>query len=306
MTSHILLTGGHGLIGSEMPQGFALTPTSDELNLLDYKKLREFVGDHEISEIIHLAARVGGVHANDMNPFVFFSDNLTINANVIRVCGEFWLTHATFVLSTCVFPVMVQYPLTEVCLHFGEPHHTNFGYAYAKRMLEVGARCLRKDRNMQVRCVIPCNVFGRNDMYDTTDGHVIPSLIHKCYLAKKFDHAFHVWGSGNSLREFVYAPDIARAIARIHTDDRDDVPTEMIVSPSEEHTIRDIVSMIADAMDFRGEIIYDTDMPEGVHRKPTNNSRFRAAYPDFKFTDIKTAIKETCNHVRANYDTIRK
>lgn len=303
---NVLLTGGHGLIGSEMPNGFALTPTSDELNLLDYKKLREFVGDNEVTEIVHLAAMVGGVRANDEHPFEFFTDNLSINANVMRVCGEFWMNAATFVLSTCVFPVQVEYPLREESLHLGEPHHTNFGYAYAKRMLEVGARCLRKDRNIQVRCVIPCNVFGRNDRYDTIDGHVIPSLIHKCYLAKKFDHAFHVWGSGFALREFVYAPDIARAIARIHTDGREGIPTEMIVSPSEEHSIRDIVSMIAEAMDFHGEIFYDPSMPVGIHRKPTDNSRFRAAYPDFKFTDIKTAIKETCNHVRANYDTIRK
>ena len=306
MRSHILLTGGSGLIGSEMPNGFAHTPTSDELNLLDYKKLREFVADNEITEIVHLAATVGGVHANDFNPFEFFSNNLSINANVMRVCGEFWLTNATFVLSTCVFPAHAEYPLGEWSLHLGEPHHTNFGYAYAKRMLEVGARCLRKDRNIQVRCVIPCNVFGRNDRYDTVNGHVVPSLIHKCYLAKKHDMIFRVWGSGNPLREFVYAPDIARAITAIHSDDRDWIPNDMIVSPSEEHSIRDIVGMIAEAMDFHGKIVYETDMPEGIHRKPTNNSRFRAAYPDFKFTDIKTAIKETCNHVRSNYDSIRK
>jgi GDP-L-fucose synthase len=306
MNRHVLITGGHGLIGSEIPLGYALAPTSRELNLLDYRQLREFVADNEISEVIHLAATVGGVHANDHNSFEFFSNNLSINANVMRVCGEFWLHSATFVLSTCVFPTQVQYPLTEDSLHLGEPHHTNFGYAYAKRMLEVGARCLRKDRNMQVRCVIPCNVFGKNDNYDYINGHVIPSLIHKCYLAKVGRTPFAVWGSGEALREFVYAPDIARALTTIHSDNRESVPTEMIVSPSQEYRIKDIVWMIAEAMEFDGEIVFQTDMPEGIYRKPTDNSRFRAAYPDFNFTDIKTAIKETCDHVRSNYDSIRK
>lgn len=306
MNRHVLITGGHGLIGSEIPSGYALAPTSRELNLLDYRQLREFVADNEISEVIHLAATVGGVRANDRHSFEFFSNNLSINANVMRVCGEFLLNSATFVLSTCVFPTQVQYPLTEDSLHLGEPHHTNFGYAYAKRMLEVGARCLRKDRSMQVRCVIPCNVFGKNDNYNCMHGHVIPSLIHKCYLAKRERTPFAVWGSGEALREFVYAPDIARALITIHLDNRESVPTEMIVSPSQEYRIKDIVWMIAEAMEFDGEIVFQTDMPEGIYRKPTDNSRFRAAYPDFNFTDIKTAIKETCDHVRSNYDSIRK
>jgi GDP-L-fucose synthase len=208
-------------------------------------------------------------------------------------------------LSTCVFPQDVKYPVHEGLLHEGEPHFTNYGYAYAKRMLEVGARALRKQNGIQARCIIPCNVYGTNDNYNLDSGHVIPSLILKCYLAKRDGTAFHVWGSGRAEREFIYAPDIARAVQTIHDDPRE-IPNLMIVSPSEAHTIRSIVEIIAKSFDFKGEIVFDTSKPEGILRKPTDSRVFREWYPDFKFTGIEQGIQETCKFVEENYDSIRK
>ena len=300
----ILITGGGGLVGSEMPnQG--LKPTRAELDLMDYNRLREYVGDKNISEIIHLAAKVGGVKANNDEMLQFFSDNLTINANIIRVCAEMRIVAATFVLSTCVFPMYAAYPVDEASLHAGEPHPTNYGYAYAKRMLEVGARALRQ-KKVWARCVIPCNIFGKHDNYHLEDGHVIPSLIHKCYLAKREGTPLRVWGTGRCEREFVYAPDIAWAIWRIHMDERSDLPATMIVSPSDSRTIKETVECITHSMGFEGEVIWETDKPEGILRKPTRTGLFRQTYPHFTFTPFYQAIDETCNFVQQNYDTIRK
>lgn len=300
----ILVTGGSGLVGSEMPDQ-AFKPSHSELDLMDYRQLRQYVGDNDISEVIHLAARVGGVKANSDQMLQFFSDNLTINANIIRVCAEMRIFAATFVLSTCVFPANAVYPVSEGDLHGGEPHPTNYGYAYAKRMLEVGARALRSKR-VWARCVIPCNIFGKHDNYDIQNGHVIPSLIHKCYLAKRDGTRLHVWGSGECEREFVYAPDIARAIWMMHMDERTDIPASMIVSPSSAWTIRRTVELITEAMDFKGGIVWETGMPEGILRKPTMNQRFVRHYPSFNFTPFEQGINETCKFVLNNYDSIRK
>jgi len=300
----ILITGGGGLVGSEMTDQ-AFKPTRAELDLTDYNRLREYVGDNDISEIIHLAAKVGGVRANSDHMLAFFSDNLTINANIIRVCAEMRIFAATFVLSTCVFPVNVAYPVDEWMLHSGEPHPTNYGYAYAKRMLEVGARALRT-KTVAAKCVIPCNIFGKHDNYHLEDSHVIPSLIHKCYLAKRDGTPLRVWGTGICEREFMYAPDIARAIWRIHTDERSGIPPTMIVSPSESHTIKDTVDHIRKAMDFDGEVVWETDKPEGILRKPTRTGLFNQYYPNFRFTPFEQGINETCKFVQENYESIRK
>jgi len=299
-----LVTGGHGLIGSEISDEWGKKPTRRELDLLNYPQLFSYIGGRSVTEIVHLAAKVGGVKANHEQVLDFFSENLTINANIVRACKEHKVRKATFMLSTCVFPSDVEYPVHEGMLHHGEPHYTNYGYAYAKRMLEVGARAL-STAGIQARCIIPCNIYGKNDNYDLDSGHVIPSLIHKCYLAKRDGTPFHVWGSGRAEREFIYAPDIARAIMMIHEDPRE-IPNLMIVSPSEEHSIRSIVEIIAECFDFDGEIVFDTTKPEGILRKPTNNSRFMHYYPDFKFTPIRDGIMQTCDYIRRNYDGIRK
>ena len=305
MNKHRLITGGWGLIGSEIPDCFGRKPHRKTLDLTEYGSLYDYADESKIDEVVHLAAKVGGVYGNESNMLSFFSDNLSINSNIIRLCKEKRLKKATFMLSTCVFPHNVEYPVDETMLHQGEPHPTNYGYAYAKRMLEVGARALRDDNTTQVRCVIPCNIYGKQDNYDIIGGHVIPSLIHKCYLASKSGEPFKVWGSGECEREFVYASDIARAVMMIHDDTRD-IPNLMIVSPSVSYKIRDIASMIAEYMGFNGEILFDTTRPEGILRKPTKNDLFKAAYPNFQFTDIYTGIKETCDFVKENYDSIRK
>jgi GDP-L-fucose synthase len=305
MNERRLITGGWGLVGSEIPNTYGRKPHRKTLDLMEYGSLYDYANDYRIDEIVHLAAKVGGVAGNENNMLSFFSDNLTINANIIRLCAERNIKKATFMLSTCVFPHKVEYPVDETALHQGEPHPTNYGYAYAKRMLEVGARALRDDNTTQVRCVIPCNIYGKRDNYDIVSGHVIPSLIHKCYKAARQGLPFQVWGSGECEREFVYAPDIARAVTMIHDDTRE-IPNLMIVSPSVSHKIKDIALMIADCMEFHGRILFDTSRPEGILRKPTKNDLFKKAYPNFRFTDIYTGIEETCDFVKENYDSIRK
>jgi len=300
---NVLITGGSGLLGSEINIEKSHKPTSKELDLLDYNQLRRFIIDNRIKKIIHCAAFVGGVEANKNKLYDFFAHNMQMNMNVLRACQEFNLQDNIFILSTCVFPAH-GYPYTEEALHSGEPHPTNYGYAYAKRMLEVGARALLDQYGIRSTCLIPCNLYGINDNYNLTNSHVIPSLIHKCHLANKNFSDFKIWGNGEPYREFMYVGDLARIIEQINIHNGK-LPTKMIISPGQEHKIKEVVNIIAKKMHFNGNIIYDESMPNGILRKPSVNTLFKTYFPDFEFTDIHHGLNMTINGFLENYPNIR-
>lgn len=298
-----LITGGSGLLGSELVINNSLKPTSSELNLLDYFSLKKYIQYNNVSKIIHCAAMVGGVHANHTQMFDFFENNIQMNINILRACKEFNLHNSIFILSTCVMPDKIKLPYTENNLHCGEPHYTNYGYAYAKRMLEVGSRSLKQQYNINTTCLIPCNLYGKNDNYNVSDGHVIPGLIHKCYLSKKHNEDFIVWGSGNPRREFLYVKDLAQIIKAIIENEHE--YETMIVSPGIEFQIKEIVSLIASELKFDGNIIYDTTKPDGIHKKTTSNHIFRSYFPNFAFTELKYGLQETIQYFVKMYPELR-
>jgi len=295
---NLLITGGSGLLGSCL--NFGKKPTKAELNLLDYDNLKNYVISNNIDQIIHCAAKVGGVADNNRNMLDYFSDNLAINSNIIRCCKETGIKKSIFILSTCVFPKHAENPITEKMLHEGEPHETNYGYAYSKRMLEVGSRCLPSSI-----CLIPCNLYGLNDNYDIVNGHVIPSLIHKCYIAKKNKTDFLVWGSGEAEREFMFAEDFAKIILNIISDNLN-YSNLMIVSPGTSVKIKTLAEIIAELMDYEGKIIFDSSELEGIKKKNTSNKIFKNHFSSFEFTELKIGLKKTIDWFVNNYDTVRK
>jgi len=300
---NILITGGSGLLGSEINIKNGLKPSSDELNLLDYCALKRYIQLNNVSKIIHCAAKVGGVHANHTKMFDFFDMNLQMNTNILQACKEFNLNNSIFILSTCVMPAKSNLPYTEESLHIGEPHFTNYGYAYAKRMLEVGSRSLKQQYGINTICLIPCNLYGPNDNYNLESGHVIPSLIHKCFTAKQSNQDFVVWGTGMPMREFVYVKDFARIIESIINTDHEYSP--MIISSDNDHSIRDLVSLISNQLKFNGKIIYDLSKPDGIYKKTTSNKVFKKYFPNFQMTKIEDGLTETIDYFVSKYPNIR-
>lgn len=298
-----LVTGGQGLVGSCIP--FGLKPTKSNLNLLDYQALDEYVQNQDISSIIHTAAKVGGVHSNTKYVFDFFIDNLNINTNVLKICQKYSINRSLFMISTCAFPKNAKLPLESESLHNGEPHETNYGYAYAKRMIEVGIRSLKQQYNLSANCIIPCNLYGEHDNYHLENGHVIPGLIHKCYLAKRNNKPLEIWGSGNAEREFIYAKDIADIITTIHQNNLD-IDGPMIISPGCVFTIREIVDHIVKMMEFNGYVNFDTTKPEGILRKNSSDTKFRKYFPDFKFTSLEEGLGKTVQYFLSNYSSIKQ
>jgi GDP-L-fucose synthase len=184
--------------------------------------------------------------------------------------------------------------LTEDKIHLGEPHSSNYGYAYAKRMVDIQLRAYNEQYGTKYFSVIPTNIYGKNDNYDLESSHVIPALIRKCYMAIQSSSDFVVWGSGKPLREFIYAEDVAN-ICNILIDKYEDTKP-LILSTSEEISISDVAHMIADIMGFKGNIIFDTTKPDGQFRKPTDNANLLKVIGDYKFTPLEEGLKKTIQH----------
>jgi GDP-L-fucose synthase len=308
----LLVTGANGLVGSQF-KGDLISIISKVGDLRDPKivdGIIDFYTDKErqkeyaVDKIIHCAAKVGGVGGNMKYKGEFFYDNIMINTNVIESARKHGVKKLVAFLSTCIFPDNVEYPLIESKIHLGPPHFSNDAYAYSKRMAEIQIRAYREQYGLNYTSVIPTNIYGPNDNFNIENGHVIPSLIHKCYLARENNTDLVIWGSGKPLREFIYSKDVAELSLWVLENYNDSEP--IILSTSEEISIKDVVEIIVEVMNFKGNIIFDNTKPDGQFRKPSDNSKLISYLPDFKFTPIEQGIKETIKWFIENYDNIRR
>jgi len=299
----LLVTGGTGLVGSSI-SNVDVRLGSKDADLKSWSQTDKLFNKHKPTSVIHCAARVGGLGGNMSAKGEFYYDNIMMNTNVIEACRKYNVEKLICFLSTCVFPDNATYPLTEEMIHEGEPHSSNFGYAYAKRMADVQIRAYKEQYGLNYLSVIPCGVYGTNDNFDLNTGHVIPSLIHKCYIAKHTNTDFEVWGSGRPLREFLYSKDIGKICNYLIENHNGTDP--IILTSGLEYSIKDIVSLIVNAMEFKGNVKWLDDKPDGQYRKPASNKRLLSIIPDLEFTPIEVGIKETVEWFTENYERARK
>lgn len=304
MGSKILVTGGYGLVGSEFNSSNYIPLSSSEADLRVRSEVDTVLEKIIFDGIIHCAAKVGGVGGNMSYKGDFFYDNIMINTNVIESARTHNIKNLVAFLSTCVFPDNIEYPLTEKKIHLGPPHFSNDAYAYAKRMADVQIRAYREQYGLNYKSVIPTNIYGPNDNYNIENGHVIPSLIHKCYLARENKTPFVIWGTGKPLREFIFSKDVAKLTEWVL--ENYDEPEPIILSTSEEISIKNVVDIIVELMNFKGNIIWDESKPDGQFRKPSDNSKIKSYLPDFEFTNLYDGLKQTIEYFEKNYSIIRK
>lgn len=297
-----LITGGSGLVGSSFKDGIKVD--SSMVDLRNYDDTYSLLKQHNPDVVIHTAAKVGGIGANIRQPADFFSDNIRMNMNVIDACYKLGIKKLVCFLSTCVFPDNVEFPLQENKVHLGPPHDSNSAYAYAKRMAEVQVNAYNKQFGTNYFCVIPSNIYGPNDNFSLEDGHVIPMLIHKCYLAKKNNTCFDVWGTGEPLREFIYSFDVANIIDLLI--EKHKTGESVIITNSEEHTIGQTASLIARLMEYGGPVMWLTDKPNGQHRKPSDNSKLLSIIGNYDFTPFNIGLKRTIDWFIDKYPNLRK
>jgi GDP-L-fucose synthase len=171
-------------------------------------------------------------------------------------------------------------------------------------MADIQIRAYREQYGLNYKSVIPTNIYGPNDNFDIENGHVLPSLIHKCFMARENGTEFEVWGSGKPLREFIYSEDVAK-LTRWVLDEYDE-SEPIILTTSEEISIRDLVDIVVQEMNFKGDVKWLKDKPDGQYRKPSSNYKIKKYLPDFEFTPIEEGIKKTIKWFEYNYPNIRK
>ena len=301
-----LVTGATGLLGSEV---VSLSPgsisfNSKNCNLTDASHLR-LCPNGKFDTVIHCAAKVGGVKANTDYVADFFDDNVRMNMNVLDACKHDNLKLVS-VLSTCIYPdaPYVKYPLTEDQLHMGPPHRSNFGYAYAKRMLEVQSRAYRQQFGCNFVSVIPNNLYGINDNYDLNSGHVIPALVRKFHEAKvEGKDEVVVWGTGRPVREFTFARDAAKIILWL-ADNYDGEEPVNIGNP-DCVSIEHLAKMIGEEIGYEGYVRFDTSKPDGQYEKPSSNKKLRSLGWNDEYTPLRDGLRETINSFLSRYPDVR-
>lgn len=310
----ILVTGGSGMVGQAIKNVMnELNETHDfvflsskDANLTNFLQTRKLFRTQRPDMVIHLAACVGGLFKNMNQKVDMYEKNMLINHNVLKCSHDFKVKKVVSCLSTCIFPNKTKYPIKETMLHNGPPHTSNEGYAYAKRMLEVHSRMYNEQYGDNFICVIPTNIYGEHDNYNLEDAHVIPSLIHKCYLAKQKNEPFIVFGSGKPLRQFIYSQDLARLIlwSLLKYDKKDTLI--LSVSEKKEVSIKKVATIIAEKMNYKNNMKFDTTKSDGQYKKTASNKLLLKQNPNFKFVDIDKGLDNTIKWFIDNYDSCRK
>jgi GDP-L-fucose synthase len=297
----IIVTGGTGMVGHAFKN---VIPNAE------YPTRKEFhdgLYDPQGKNIIHLAAKVGGVKANTNEIAEFYHMNSIINQKLLH---QSYISNANKVvslLSTCVYPdkPYITYPLTEDQLHLGPPHQSNFGYAYAKRMVDVMSRAYRQQYGCNFITAIPNNLYGENDNFDLENSHVIPAIIRKVWEAKINEKPYvECWGDGSPLREFTYSEDIARILLFL-LENYDD-PEPINIGNTQEFSIKEVVKIVCSILEYSGDILWITEMPSGQYRKPSSNQKLLdLGWEKEWYTSLEKGLTKTCKWVIINYPNLR-
>ena len=311
----ILVTGGSGLVGTALKEEVVgsehtwIFSSSSICDLREYSQVLLYFSTRKPDYVVHLAANVGGLFKNLEHNVKMYEDNMLMNFNVLRACHEIKITNCLCILSTCIFPDKTTYPINETMLHNGEPHNSNAGYSYSKRMLDIHCKLYNDKYNYNYKCLIPTNLYGKHDNYSIENGHVIPGLIHKCFLesnANKINKWVNVWGTGQPLRQFLYVNDLARVIIEsIENITWQKNNTSLIVAPTEEISILSVSSIIGKEFNLKN-IKLHPEKSDGQYKKTADNSLFKVHFPDFQFTSFEKGIQETCQYFKTNYNDVRK
>ena len=274
--SRIYVAGHRGLVGSAIVRnleanGFTniITRTHAELDLTNQADVRKFFEEERPEYVFLAAAKVGGIHANNTYPADFIYDNLMIQNNVIKAAHDFKVTKLLFLGSTCIYPKMAPQPIKEEYLLTGALEETNEAYAVAKIAgLEMCKFFKRQYGDNFISCM-PTNLYGPNDNFDLKSSHVLPALIRKFHEAKvNGAETVEVWGTGTPLREFIYVDDMAAACVFLM--ENYDGEQHVNIGTGEEVSIRQLAETVKEVVGFEGELVFNTDMPDGTPRKLTS------------------------------------
>ncbi len=308
----VVVTGGAGFLGSVVvaqlrQQGCRniVVPRSCDYDLVDMGAVRRLYADASPDLVLHLAARVGGIGANLTHAGQFFYDNLMMGTQLMEVGRQRNLEKFVALATICSYPKYTPVPFREEELWTGYPEETNAPYGMAKKMMLVQAQAYRQQYGFNAIVLFPVNLYGPGDNFDMQTSHVIPALIRKCVEAKeRGDGRVVLWGDGSPSREFLYVDDAARAILLAAEHYNGSEPINL--GTGHEIAIQALAHVIADAVGFTGEIVWDTAKPNGQPRRCLEVSRAKQYFGFEAATGFSEGILKTILWFRANREQIRE
>ena len=307
----ILVTGGAGFLGKQVVQqllqagavsDLITVPRSHDTDLRTMEACQKAVTNQDV--IIHLAAHVGGIGLNREKPAELFYDNLMMGTQLIHAAYQAGVSKFVCVGTICAYPKFTPVPFKEDDLWNGYPEETNAPYGIAKKALLVQLQSYRQQYGFDGIYLLPVNLYGPEDNFDPSSSHVIPALIRKVHEAQeRGDQTLAVWGDGSPTREFLYAEDAARGIVKATQNFSESDPVNL--GTGYEISIRDLVTLLCKLMGFEGDIIWETDKPNGQPRRCLDTQRAKAAFGFEAQVSFEEGLKNTIEWYRKNAQVLQ-
>ncbi|NOU09610.1 MAG: GDP-L-fucose synthase [Nitrospira sp.] len=308
----VVVTGGAGFLGSFVVEQLRakgceqiVVPRSRDYDLVQMDAVKQLYRDAKPDLVIHLAARVGGIGANQANPGRFFYDNLMMGTQLIEVGRQRGLKKFVALGTICAYPKFAPIPFKEDDIWNGYPEETNAPYGLAKKMMLVQSQAYRQQYGFNSIVLFPVNLYGPRDNFDLETSHVIPALIRKCVAAKEAGQAsMTLWGDGSPSREFLYVEDAAEGILLAAEQYDGNLPVNL--GTGEEIAIRELATLIAAEVGFTGTIQWDTTKPNGQPRRCLDVSRAKQFFGFQAQHGLREGLKKTVRWFQANRHVIRE
>jgi GDP-L-fucose synthase len=301
----VVVTGGAGFLGSFVLEGLnrrgveGFVPRIEEYDLVDIEAVRRLYRDARPDVVLHLAAVVGGIGANQRNPGRYFYENLMMGVQLIEEGRKAGVRKFVQVGTVCAYPKFTPVPFREDDLWNGYPEETNAPYGIAKKALLVQLQAYRQQYGFPGIYLLPVNLYGPRDNFDPASSHVIPALIKKAVEATEAGaEELVVWGDGSPTREFLFAGDAAEGL--LLAAERYDGPDPVNLGSGQEYSIAEMARIIAEACGFKGRIVFDPSKPNGQPRRKLDTSRAERLFGFRAQKDFAEGLRETVDWYRAH------